>query len=123
VLLGIDVDGTFTDAVLATGDRLHTGKAPSTPDDQSEAVMEAVGTVLDRAGVAAEDGEGVAFALGAVPGPACYGRGGTEPTVTDANLLLGHLDEDAELQRALVAATGMHVAVDVPAAALAPEPH
>ena len=31
---------------------------------------------------------------GAVPGPACYGRGGTEPTVTDANLLLGHLDPD-----------------------------
>jgi N-methylhydantoinase A/oxoprolinase/acetone carboxylase beta subunit len=29
---------------------------------------------------------------GAEPGPACYGRGGTEPTVTDANLLLGHLD-------------------------------
>ena len=29
---------------------------------------------------------------GALPGPACYGRGGTEPTVTDANLLLGYLD-------------------------------
>ncbi|MCR9072007.1 MAG: hydantoinase/oxoprolinase family protein [Alphaproteobacteria bacterium] len=28
---------------------------------------------------------------GAVPGPACYGRGGTEPTVSDANLLLGRL--------------------------------
>src|SRR6185503_6456871 len=34
---------------------------------------------------------------GAVPGPACYGRGGTEPTVTDANLLLGHLDPDVPL--------------------------
>jgi N-methylhydantoinase A len=30
---------------------------------------------------------------GAVPGPACYGRGGTEPTVTDADLLLGYLGE------------------------------
>jgi N-methylhydantoinase A len=29
---------------------------------------------------------------GAVPGPACYGRGGEEPTVTDANLLLGYYD-------------------------------
>ena len=29
---------------------------------------------------------------GAIPGPACYGRGGTEPTVTDANLVLGRLD-------------------------------
>jgi 5-oxoprolinase (ATP-hydrolysing)/N-methylhydantoinase A len=29
---------------------------------------------------------------GAEPGPACYGRGGTEPTVTDANLILGYYD-------------------------------
>ena len=29
---------------------------------------------------------------GAVPGPVCYGRGGTEPTVTDASLTLGHID-------------------------------
>ncbi|MGE0802683.1 MAG: hydantoinase/oxoprolinase family protein, partial [Lautropia sp.] len=29
---------------------------------------------------------------GARPGPVCYGRGGTEPTLTDANLLLGYLD-------------------------------
>lgn len=28
-----------------------------------------------------------------MPGPVCYGRGGTEPTVTDANLILGRLDE------------------------------
>ena len=29
-----------------------------------------------------------------MPGPACYGAGGTEPTVTDANLVLGYLDPD-----------------------------
>lgn len=29
---------------------------------------------------------------GAVPGPACYGRGGTAPTVTDASVVLGHID-------------------------------
>jgi N-methylhydantoinase A len=34
---------------------------------------------------------------GAVPGPAAYGRGGSEPTVTDANLLLGYLDADSPL--------------------------
>ncbi|MFL5858637.1 MAG: hydantoinase/oxoprolinase family protein [Solirubrobacteraceae bacterium] len=50
MLLGVDVGGTFTDAVLATGDTLHTGKAPSTPRDQSEGVMAAVGAVLERAG-------------------------------------------------------------------------
>ena len=32
---------------------------------------------------------------GAVPGPACYGRGGTEPTVTDADLVLGRIPEGA----------------------------
>jgi len=32
-----------------------------------------------------------------VPGPACYGRGGEAPTVTDANLLLGHLPGDVPL--------------------------
>jgi N-methylhydantoinase A len=30
---------------------------------------------------------------GATPGPVCYGRGGTEPTVTDANLILGRLNQ------------------------------
>lgn len=32
---------------------------------------------------------------GAVPGPACFGKGGTRPTVTDANLSLGRIDPDA----------------------------
>ena len=34
---------------------------------------------------------------GAEPGPVCYGRGGTEPTVTDCNLLLGYLDRNSLL--------------------------
>jgi N-methylhydantoinase A len=34
---------------------------------------------------------------GATPGPACYGRGGEQPTVTDANLLLGRLAPDTPL--------------------------
>lgn len=34
---------------------------------------------------------------GADPGPACYGAGGSAPTVTDADLLLGHLDADTFL--------------------------
>ena len=31
---------------------------------------------------------------GAQPGPACYGRGGTEATVTDANVVLGRINPD-----------------------------
>jgi len=34
---------------------------------------------------------------GADPGPACYGKGGTEPTVTDANLVLGRIGPDTKL--------------------------
>jgi len=34
------------------------------------------------------------MSAGAVPGPAAYGQGGSEPTVTDANLVLGRLDKD-----------------------------
>src|SRR5947208_510118 len=34
---------------------------------------------------------------GAVPGPACYGRGGEMPTITDCNLVLGYLGEDGFL--------------------------
>jgi N-methylhydantoinase A len=35
------------------------------------------------------------LSAGSQPGPACYGRGGSLPTVTDANLLLGHLNGDS----------------------------
>jgi 5-oxoprolinase (ATP-hydrolysing)/N-methylhydantoinase A len=38
----------------------------------------------------------------AVPGPACYGTGGTDPTVTDANVLLGYLGADSFLGGRLV---------------------
>ncbi|MGB9185612.1 MAG: hydantoinase/oxoprolinase family protein [Solirubrobacteraceae bacterium] len=55
MLLGVDVGGTFTDAVLASDGRLVTAKAPSTPRDQSEGVLAAVGAVLEAAGVSATD--------------------------------------------------------------------
>ncbi len=50
---------------------------------------------------------------GAEPGPVCYGRGGTEPTVTDCNLVLGYLG-----QQSLLAGT---MALDLEAAAAAIE--
>ncbi len=62
MLLGVDVGGTFTDAVLAFDGRIVTAKAPSTPRDQSEGVMEAVAAVLERAG--REHREVEAFAHG-----------------------------------------------------------
>ena len=57
MLLGVDVGGTFTDAALLDGDRLTTAKSPSTPSDQSEGVVAAVESVLERAGARAGDVE------------------------------------------------------------------
>ena len=58
MLLGVDVGGTFTDAALLDGDRLHTAKVPSTPEDQSRGVISAVEEVLARAGATPADIEG-----------------------------------------------------------------
>ncbi len=55
MLLGVDVGGTFTDAVLAFGGRVITAKAPTTPGDQSEGVIAAVQLALDRAGRTADE--------------------------------------------------------------------
>jgi N-methylhydantoinase A len=64
---------------------------------------------------------------GAQPGPACYGRGGVEPTVTDANLVAGRLDPDYFLggrlpldvaaARAAVESLGRRLGVDAQEAA------
>ena len=65
---------------------------------------------------------------GAVPGPVCYGKGGSEPTVTDANALLGYLNPDYLLggdfrlnrlgaERALLDNVGEPLAIDATEAA------
>jgi N-methylhydantoinase A len=54
MLLGVDVGGTFTDAVLVDGEAVHTAKLPTTPEDQSVAVIAAVGAVLRKAAAAPE---------------------------------------------------------------------
>jgi N-methylhydantoinase A len=57
MLLGVDVGGTFTDAVLLDGGAVHTAKVPTTPREQSAGVMRAVEAVLERAGAGAEEVE------------------------------------------------------------------
>jgi N-methylhydantoinase A len=53
MLLGVDVGGTFTDAVLLDDGAVHTAKVPTTPGDESAGVMSAVAAVLERAGATA----------------------------------------------------------------------
>jgi N-methylhydantoinase A len=57
MLLGVDVGGTFTDAVLLAGGRVHTAKAATTPREESAGVMAAVEAVLRRAGASADQVE------------------------------------------------------------------
>ncbi len=66
MLLGVDVGGTFTDAVLFDGERVHTAKLATTPEDQSVAVIGAVEEVLRRAGASAAEVD--AFAHGMTVG-------------------------------------------------------
>jgi N-methylhydantoinase A len=63
MLLGVDVGGTFTDAVLVGDDgAVHTAKAPSTPGAQEQGVMVAIAAVITLAG--AEPGQVQRFAHG-----------------------------------------------------------
>ncbi len=66
MILGVDIGGTFTDAALLTGERLVTGKSPTTPADQSEGVMDAVGQAL--AAAAAEPSQVKRFVHGMTVG-------------------------------------------------------
>src|SRR5271167_3982923 len=64
MLLGVDVGGTFTDAVLVgEGSSIHTAKVPSTPAQQSSGVLDAVRLVLTRAGARAEQVERFAHGM------------------------------------------------------------
>jgi N-methylhydantoinase A len=66
MLLGVDVGGTFTDAVVFDGQALYTAKAPTTTDDQSRGVLVAIGAALRRAGAGSDRIE--AFAHGMTVG-------------------------------------------------------
>jgi N-methylhydantoinase A len=100
--LGFDMGGTSCDvcvvedgAVRHTDSRTIGGRPIQLPTVDVHTVGAGGGSVGWRdPGGALRVGPRSA---GAVPGPACYGRGGTEPTVTDANLLLGHLAADSTL--------------------------
>jgi N-methylhydantoinase A len=88
--IGIVVDGRFAEA---TARDTWIGGYPLL------APMIDIHTIGAGGGSIAHVDSGGAFRVGphsagADPGPAAYGRGGTEPTVTDANLVLGRLDPD-----------------------------
>ncbi|MGG5817511.1 hydantoinase/oxoprolinase family protein [Falsiroseomonas sp. HW251] len=96
-LVTFDVGGTSTDVALVAGGEAALGRGRSVGGERI--ALESLDIVTLGAGggsIAHLDGAGILRvgprSAGAVPGPACYGAGGTEPTTTDANLVLGYLD-------------------------------
>jgi N-methylhydantoinase A len=94
--ISFDMGGTSTDVSLIVGGRAsltaerEVGGLPlRLPAVDLHTVGAGGGSIvwLDSGGAVRVGPE----SAGADPGPACYGRGGTRPTVTDANLLLGRL--------------------------------
>jgi N-methylhydantoinase A len=96
--VSFDMGGTSTDVCLVTGgaagraaEKVVAGLPIRLPTVDLHTVGAGGGSIAwVDAGGALRVGPRSA---GAHPGPACYGRGGEEPTVTDANLLLGRLPE------------------------------
>lgn len=100
-LITFDMGGTSTDVSLCEGEIrvTHEGEIGGFP---VRIPVVDVHTVGSGGGSIARVDVGGAVRVGpdsagAEPGPACYGRGGTEPTVTDANLVLGRLAADSFL--------------------------
>ncbi len=96
-LLTIDMGGTSADAGLVLDGAVFTGASNAVGGVPLAHPAVLVETVSAGGGSIAWVDAGGALRVGprsagAVPGPACYGRGGDQPTVTDACLILGWLD-------------------------------
>lgn len=102
-LMTADIGGTSFDACLVAD-----GRAAQTTTTELEFGIPIATPMLDIRSIGAGGGS-IAWmdpagllkvgpqSAGADPGPASYGRGGTEPTSTDANVVLGRLDPDFKL--------------------------
>jgi len=105
-LITFDMGGTSSDvslvrdgAVARTTDGAISGHPISTPMVDIETVGAGGGSIawVDAGGALRIGPE----SAGSDPGPACYGQGGTAPTVTDANLVLGYIGATTSLGGAL----------------------
>jgi N-methylhydantoinase A len=129
----LDIGGTSTDiSVIANARASETSSGRIAGQDVGTPML-AVHTLGAGGGTIAWIGRDGLMKVGpqsagAVPGPACYGRGGTAPTVTDANLILGALGTKSLLggrmaldpglaERAIMDAVGRPLGLDLVTAA------
>jgi N-methylhydantoinase A len=128
-ILSVDMGGTSFDICM-----VQAGEIPTTTEGWVQDERVAIKMVDVQSGGAG--GGSIAWidqlgllrvgpmSAGADPGPACYGRGGTQPTVTDADLALGYvpadfflggeIELDQEAARRAIASVGEPLGMDVP---------
>jgi len=110
-VITFDMGGTSTDiSVIVDGSILETAQGAIADQDIGTPMLR-VRTLGAGGGTVASIGKDGLMKVGprsagSVPGPACYGRGGSEPTVTDANLVLGALDASTVLAGTLTLDAG-----------------
>jgi len=126
--ISFDMGGTTTDVCLIFGGEAQISSGRSLGGRPLRQPMVAVESIGAGGGSIARLDHGALVvgpeSAGADPGPACYGRGGGRPTVSDANLVLGYMDPnrviggdirlDAGVARAAIAplASAMDMAVE-----------
>ena len=98
-IISVDMGGTSFDVALVQDERAVVTSENEVGGFHVAVPMLDIHTVGAGGGsIAAVDDGGMLrvgpASAGADPGPACYGHGGSEPTVTDADLVLGYLDEN-----------------------------
>ena len=131
-VIGLDMGGTTTDTSIVIDGQIPVGtdkRLAGRPIRQLMVDIESIGA--GGGSIARVEGKAIRVgpdSAGADPGPACYGQGGRAPTVTDANLVLGHLNADrllggsvrldAELAGAAVDTIAQAFGTSLPEAAL-----
>lgn len=98
-IITVDMGGTSFDVSITTDGKIELSRETRIADETLAIMKANVRSIGAGGGSIAwvDPGKMVhagPLSAGAIPGPACYMRGGEEPTVTDANVLLGYLDPD-----------------------------
>ena len=101
-IITLDMGGTSTDISLVLDGRPQVTREAALAGTPLRIPVIDINAIGAGGGSVAWIDAGGALRVGpmsaeAVPGPACYGRGGAEPTVTDANLVLGRLGAETRL--------------------------
>ncbi|PBB28992.1 hydantoinase/oxoprolinase family protein [Mesorhizobium sp. WSM3882] len=111
-IITVDMGGTSTDVALINTNELAISYERTVADFPVRMPSVDIHTVGAGGGsIAWVDLDGLLkvgpYSAGAVPGPACYGRGGAEATVTDANIFLGRLSDSGLLNGRMTLERGL----------------